>query len=490
MALLSALNNAVSGLKTINQNIDVVADNIANAQTENYNRRSVRVEDTQHSGSRVAKVVRETNTALQREYRASLARSAASEVRYDLYENISNVLDFNGGESRLSSTMNEFISSWRDLQSAPENEAVPFTLENAAKDLASLLRELDQEITLLRQEVNNDIENEIENLNDLLDDVDALNNNVMSQPESSGARASFENERDEKLDRIAEIVDITVQRNTDGSLSVYTKTGITLIGGITNQFSWDRSAQKLSSDLSTRNLVDELPEGSLGARINLVKDYEDAAAGTVEASDPKLSPLQKFQDQIDALAVLLTKPSSTSNPTTFAGAFGAAVPYPVNEPSYPGPYNAYWENQLFVPEDTFDEGSEDITAGNFYVNDNLVPTLTEMGKNTDGVAEIVRQLTEHTRRVELNSMPLENQNYQDVMKAIQVNFSIRIERMYDLDQANQTSHIQISTNYRSFVGVSLDQEMARITVLQNSYAATAKVISTVNNMFDALERAI
>ena len=47
-----------------------------------------------------------------------------------------------------------------------------------------------------------------------------------------------------------------------------------------------------------------------------------------------------------------------------------------------------------------------------------------------------------------------------------------------------TTTLQASLN--SETGVNLDDEMAQITVLQNAYSANAKVISTVQSMFDTL----
>jgi flagellar hook-associated protein 1 FlgK len=40
------------------------------------------------------------------------------------------------------------------------------------------------------------------------------------------------------------------------------------------------------------------------------------------------------------------------------------------------------------------------------------------------------------------------------------------------------------------LGVSIDEEMARLTVLQNSYAASARVIDSINQMMQTLEQAV
>ena len=494
MTLIKSLNNAVSGLQTISENFGVVSDNIANANNENYNRRVLYAEDDPNAGVRVAAIKRHTNELMQRNYRSSLAQSEASRVRSDLYSEIADVLGSSSGDSQLTSSINAFIAGWRELQTAPENEAVAFKIENAAKEMASLIRELSSMMELIRQDVAADIRMTISGLNANIARVDELNTMVISQGASSSARSGFENERDRVIDEISKVVDVSVQNNTDGTVSLYTKSGITLVSGYANMFAWDETTYRLDSDLSSRNLVDELPEGSLRAQIQLVKPYDDAGAGSADASDPNISPLQKLQDQLDGLVRLFVKPSDADNPDTFAGAFGAAFDAPKDYPgnNVPGnsPYAEYWQQQLFVPSDTADMDITDVTATNFYVNSNLVPNLRILARKSPQVAKVVSALTDRTRKLELNSLNLEDQNYESVAKAIQVNFSVRNERVYAINNANQSNTTQVQSNYRANVGVSLDQEMARITVLQNSYVATAKIISTVNNMFATLERIV
>jgi flagellar hook-associated protein 1 len=38
----------------------------------------------------------------------------------------------------------------------------------------------------------------------------------------------------------------------------------------------------------------------------------------------------------------------------------------------------------------------------------------------------------------------------------------------------------------NFSGVNVDEEMSQLLVLQNSYAASARVINAVNNLYDSL----
>ena len=45
---------------------------------------------------------------------------------------------------------------------------------------------------------------------------------------------------------------------------------------------------------------------------------------------------------------------------------------------------------------------------------------------------------------------------------------------------------QMQNRLQSETGVNLDQELGKLTIYQNAYGASARVISTVQNMYDAL----
>jgi flagellar hook-associated protein 1 FlgK len=45
---------------------------------------------------------------------------------------------------------------------------------------------------------------------------------------------------------------------------------------------------------------------------------------------------------------------------------------------------------------------------------------------------------------------------------------------------------QISTRAQSISGVNMDEELANLTIYQNAYTASARVVQTVNAMFDTL----
>jgi flagellar hook-associated protein 1 FlgK len=60
------------------------------------------------------------------------------------------------------------------------------------------------------------------------------------------------------------------------------------------------------------------------------------------------------------------------------------------------------------------------------------------------------------------------------------------------DQAQfNTDALSMSTQrYQSDVGVNLDEEIANLQVLQNAYAASARLLTVIDTMYDTLESAV
>src|SRR5947207_13179639 len=59
----------------------------------------------------------------------------------------------------------------------------------------------------------------------------------------------------------------------------------------------------------------------------------------------------------------------------------------------------------------------------------------------------------------------------------------------NLKQGQDVVLNSLQARFKDDAGVNIDQEMANLLGLQNSYAANARVLSTVKEMFDALLRA-
>ncbi len=103
---------------------------------------------------------------------------------------------------------------------------------------------------------------------------------------------------------------------------------------------------------------------------------------------------------------------------------------------------------------------------------------------------VVSALSSNNRSLIGSGLNAQNENYTGMMSALISDVNNRSSRYENLFEQDSMIMTNLSTKLRNEVGVDLDEEMAMLTVLQNSYAATARVISTVNQMFQTLEQAV
>jgi flagellar hook-associated protein 1 FlgK len=122
------------------------------------------------------------------------------------------------------------------------------------------------------------------------------------------------------------------------------------------------------------------------------------------------------------------------------------------------------------------------------MNAALLNGSLQLKKNS--AAEVVNALTTTDRNFLSTGIALTSVSYSSMMSGV-VGASISGAKMLS-DQAKfDSDSLGMSTQrYQSDTGVNLDEEIANLQVLQNAYAASARLLTVVQEMFDTLEQAV
>ena len=133
---------------------------------------------------------------------------------------------------------------------------------------------------------------------------------------------------------------------------------------------------------------------------------------------------------------------------------------------------------LFTGSDRYD----------FQMNAALLNGSLQLKKNS--ASDVVKALTTTDRNFLSTGIALTSVSYSGMMTGV-VGNSISGAKMLS-DQAKfDTDALNMSTQrYSSDTGVNLDEEIANLQVLQNAYAASARLLTVVQEMFDTLEQAV
>ena len=126
MGLSSALNTALIGLGFNQRQLDVTATNIANADTVGYTRKSVSASVTYDGNGIVTGVEADSmrrylDTAVQGQYRTSLAEQNYASVAQQYTARLDTLFGTIKDAGSLPNTVNSFISSMSNLVSGPED---------------------------------------------------------------------------------------------------------------------------------------------------------------------------------------------------------------------------------------------------------------------------------------------------------------------------------------------------------------------------------
>ncbi len=123
-------------------------------------------------------------------------------------------------------------------------------------------------------------------------------------------------------------------------------------------------------------------------------------------------------------------------------------------------------------------------SGSFAINANLVNGTSTVKRQS--ATAVVAELTNTSRSMIAGGINSTNLSYSGLGSTI-ANYHSAGQAAVADDNTRYTQATQtFDTRLNSVVGVNMDTEMAQLTVLQNAYAANARVISAVQQMFDTL----
>lgn len=309
MSLFSALNVAVSSITSLNTAVRTTSDNVANANNENYNRRQVIFEGLETGGVKIADVERIVNEGLFRDLIQQTSAAKGSEVRDKLYQEIDQLLGSAGGSTPLSDAVEDFRSAWKAFEATPEIDAAEAEVIQSAKSLVREMQRLSDGLDIIEQRVLADIDDVVTDLNTSLQEIDRLNAEIVAGLATDRDVSSLQNLRDKEVQRVSEIMEVRTFKRDDGSIGLYTSTGLDLTDRSASTFTWNSATRTLTkSGSSSTNLITDgrVPDGELSGLVNFIRT--DASAMT--NGELGMATIEKFRSYLNDLSFALADDSN------------------------------------------------------------------------------------------------------------------------------------------------------------------------------------
>lgn len=232
MSLFGSIQLAKNALRTQQIGLQVVGQNIANANTPGYIREEVVLSPapTQRQGGlllglgvQVDAVVQKIDKFLEERLRNAKSDRVGSETKEQAYLELESILG-ELGETDLSTSMNNFFSAIQNVLSQPEDVGIRNLAVLQGQTLTEDIRNLTDRVRQVRSDLNDKIKDNVLTVNNLIEEVRTLNIRITETEGGDTTQSDAVGLRDQRntaLGKLAELIDIKSIEQPNGAVNVF-----------------------------------------------------------------------------------------------------------------------------------------------------------------------------------------------------------------------------------------------------------------------------
>lgn len=235
MSLSSTLSSALSGLSAASRAAEVVSSNVANAMTEGYGRREVnlsaRVTGNTGQGVDVRSVTRHSNPIVIGDRRIAQASNGANATVTDFMTQLETALGTPDTATSLTARVSDFDTALREAASRPDSDARLSAVLQSATALTTHLANVSTTIQKARSTSEAQITTQVDLLNTTLSRVAKYNGDIAKGLGNGRDVSALVDQRQQAIDSISAIIPMhEVQRDQGGVALISAGGGILLDG--------------------------------------------------------------------------------------------------------------------------------------------------------------------------------------------------------------------------------------------------------------------
>ncbi len=472
MNLTGALNSATSGLSTTQSLSRVAADNVANASTPGYVRRRAELVTSGpgQGGARVSEIRREVDDTLAKLARLENGKMARHQAVTEGLKSYTVFLGQPGDGISPADKFSDFQNSLTTLVNMPSSTGAQTGAVLAAEQVAKSVRSAATTLGTTRNEVDMEIRYEVADLNQALYTLRDLNQQQRNFQAGSLESAQLDERIDGLLDQISGTIDMRVTVSSAGSISLYTIGGAALMEG------------DLIQDVSYNP-----SDGTLMAGAQDITPFKENVRGLQHGSLVGLSELKRdviprFSSQLDEYARGLIE--------SFQNADASLAP---------GQPGLFTDNGM-----AFDPANTEGIASRIALNDSIsLSGGAEVWRIRDGlgaaapgnasdpaqISAFIDGLNTPVGADPATGIPAFVTVSDFAAEFVTAQATARARAENSFDAAASAAELVMAAR-RNSEGVSIDDEMQQLLLIEQSYAANARVLSAVSEMIDTLIAAV
>lgn len=452
-SLGSILQIAKTGLITHQKAMNVTAHNIANASTDGYSRQrvdfdsrpAVQMNDAVYGGGVAIDGVRSViDPFLEQSYHRELSNTLGFSTRADMLSRMEGLLG-EPSEFGLGAALDGFHSAWSELGTNPTSSTVRSAVRQQSANLTDKFKQLASGLDAFRQEIEGRISTGVVEINSMLEGIADINRQIVTQEAGGGAANDLIDSRARLINKLAEVIPIQTRNQPNGSILVRSS-GVGLVDGV------------YPLEVEVREAGGVITIGTTGGA-NITP-----ASGSLNAlMDVANTDIPGMRQVLDDLAATIVSEVNASHVTGTSPAGTTGV-------------------NFFDPTGT--------TATSINLSADVLASLDAISAGTpDGVggyrggANDVALAIAGLRDVEI---PAFGATIDEHYNSLVFDVGQGVRSSSDAAAVHGTLADQANIRRMSLSGVSVDEELVKMIEFQTAYQASARVVSTADEMLQSL----
>jgi len=227
---MDSFSIGISGLKAAQRAFDIIGNNVANAATEGYHRQRIELRPAYLSqvgsvllggGVDIVGITRLIDDLLEKEIFRQQSLLGQVSQEFTTLRGVENAFGELTEGSGLSEAIDFFFNALQDLSAHPTEGIWQNQIVAAAKAMSGQFRTLGEYLTTLKDQIELEVDNSIEQVNILTSRIAELNDNIEKQEIGGGRANNLRDQRDQCITELSELVGIETQTRDYGVIDVY-----------------------------------------------------------------------------------------------------------------------------------------------------------------------------------------------------------------------------------------------------------------------------
>lgn len=227
------------GLISSTRQLDAVSHNVANVNNPNYSRQEV-TQGTRNpewtkegfygTGVQLLEVVQKVDKLL---FERISDKNSDAQYQYARLTQLKRLeaLSNEAGEAGLGYEVTAFFNAWQDVGNNPESSSVRKVLRETANNLVNRLQTLMTDLAQIERDLDVYLSGAVDDVNSTCRRIAELNQQIATDEATGRTANDLRDERMAQINHLSELIDTNWFETGDGTITIQTGTGKTLVQG-------------------------------------------------------------------------------------------------------------------------------------------------------------------------------------------------------------------------------------------------------------------